>query len=635
MHHQHLSSIVDTTKSQFTKLKPVPSSAVKLTDRFWAPRLQTNRLISLRMQYRKLADTGRLDNFRRASGKRCTSYTEPVFNDSDVYKWLEATAWTLATESDHELWLLVDKTINEVLHAQRADGYLNTYYTLDRQHQRWTNIRDMHELYCAGHLIQAAVALHRCIGDTRLLESAIRFADYLVSQFSLSKQRELVPPGHPEIEMALVELSRETDDKRYLQLAQRFLDSRGKGLIGGREYHLDHQPFRDLQRLTGHAVRALYLCSGATDIALETGEQTLKHTLQQLWQHMTTHLMYITGGVGARHNGEAIGSDYELPNAQAYAETCASIAMLMWSWRLLQMDANCQYADYMEHLLYNAILSGVSLDGKSYFYVNPLMNDGIHRRESWFDCACCPPNIARTLAMMPGYIYSVSQDTVWVHQYATNESTLTLPGGDEVSILQRTRYPWNGNVIIEILDNCTLSLNLRIPGWCEKDVKINVNGDTYTQPVTPGTYVRISRSWSVGDSVCLQFDMPIRRMRAHPYVRENTGQVALMRGPLLFCVEAVDNPDVNLFDIVLQTEQTLTSSFRPDILNGVQIIESPVVVESPDDEWHQSLYREKQETHTQKKTTLTMTAIPYFAWGNRAAGQMLVWLHENHDAEKL
>ncbi len=634
MHHQRLSPIVDTTKSRFTKLKPVPLSAVKLTDRFWAPKLQTNRLISLRMQYRKLADTGRLDNFRRASGKHSISYTEPVFNDSDVYKWLEATAWTLATESDHELWLLVDKTINEVIQAQRADGYLNTYYTLDRQHQRWENIRDMHELYCAGHLIQAAVALHRCIGDTRLLDSAIRFADYLVSQFGLSKQRQIVPPGHPEIEMALVELSRETDDKRYLQLAQRFLDARGKGLIGGREYHLDHQPFRDLQRLTGHAVRALYLCSGATDIALETGEQTLKHTLQHMWQHMTTHLMYITGGVGSRHNGEAIGSDYELPNAQAYAETCASIAMLMWTWRLLQMDVNCQYADFIEHLLYNAILSGVSTDGKSYFYVNPLMNDGTHRRESWFDCACCPPNLARSLAMMPGYIYSVSQDTVWVHQYAANESTLTLPGGDEISILQRTRYPWNGNVIIEVLDNCTFSLNLRIPGWCEKDVQINVNGEIYTQPVTPGTYVKISRSWSVGDSVCLQFNMPIRSMRAHPYVRENTGQVALMRGPLLFCVEGVDNPDVNLLDIVLQTEQTFTSVFRPDILNGVQIIEASVVVESLDDEWHQSLYRKKHETHFPKKTTLTMTAVPYFAWGNREAGQMLVWLRESHDAKK-
>jgi len=298
----------------------------------------------------------------------------------------------------------------------------------------------------------------------------------------------------------------------------------------------------------------------------------------------------------------------------------------MWAWRMLQLDANCAYADYIEHVLYNAILPGVSSDGKSYFYVNPLTDDGQHRRESWFACACCPPNLARTLAKIPGFIYSVSQDAIWVHQYAANEAVLTLPGGDEVSILQRTRYPWDGNVIIEVLDNCTFSLNMRIPSWCENNVEININGDIYKESVTPGTYVKIPRSWSIGDSVCIQFAMSVRKMKAHPYVRENTGLVALMRGPILFCLEAVDHPNLNLMDIVLEPGQTFTSSFQPEMLSGIQIIEAYVKVESIDNAWQQALYREKTDITSPNTESVKLTAIPYFAWGNREAGHMLVWL---------
>ena len=621
-------STMINTKSQFVKLNPVPISNVRLTDRFWSTRLQINSKISLRSQYQKLDETGRLDNFQRLIGNSDKPFTLPVFNDSDVYKWLEAAAWALASEPDPELGQYVDTTIDLVIKSQRADGYLNTYYALEHENQRWANIRDMHELYCAGHLIQAAVALYRCTGDKRLLDSAVRFANYLVTQFDVSEDNQIIPPGHPEIEMALVELSRETEDIRYMQLAQAMLDARGQGLIGGNAYHQDHLPFRDLQRLTGHAVRALYLCAGATDIAIETDEIKLKKTLQHLWQHLVTRQMYITGGVGSRHSGEAIGSDYELPNGQAYAESCAGIAAVMWAWRMLQMDADCQYADYIEHLLYNAVLPAVSLDGGSYFYVNPLNDDGSHRRRPWFSCACCPPNLARTVAKMPGLIYSVSEDSIWVHQFAANESTLTLPDGDVISIIQRTRYPWDGNVIVEVLDNKAFSLNIRIPMWCKNNVEININGDTYSEPVVAGTYVKISRAWLIGDSVCLQFPMPIRKMKAHPYVRENTGQLALMRGPILFCVEAADNINMNLLDLEIDPQQKATSSFHPEILNGVQIIEIPARMVSLDKTWDQSLYREKETISSQQKKKITLTAIPYFAWGNRNTGQMLVWLKE-------
>jgi DUF1680 family protein len=621
--------IILSVKSNKVELKSVPVTNVKFTDRFWAPRLQVNNTITLHQQYTKLWETGRIDNFLRVIGKSDKPFTPPVFNDSDVYKWLEAASWGLAYASDQNLREKIDTVVDIVVQSQGTDGYINTYYALERESLRWENIRDMHELYCAGHLFQAAVAHHRCLGDSRLLECAMRFANYLCTHFLNADSQKTIPPGHPEIEMALVELWRETHNKKYLDLAQAFLDSRGHGLIGGREYHQDHIPFRNIHRLTGHAVRALYLSAGAADIAMEKDDLELKQVLQHLWQHLVSHQIYITGGIGSRHSGESIGRDYELPNGQAYAETCAAIAAVMWAWRMLQMEGECQYADYIEHIMYNAVLPGVSLDGTSYFYVNPLADDGTHRRQDWFQCACCPPNLSRILAMMPGMIYSVSDDTVWVHQYAANESTLTLPDGKIISILQRTRYPWDGNVIVEILNDCDISLCLRMPKWCDRPVEININGNEYTEISNPGTYIKISRKWAIGDSVCIQFPMPVKYMQAHPYIRENNGQTALMRGPILYCVEAVDHPNINLLDLMIDLENAATSSFQPHNLNGIQVLEVPAILSTPGPYWDGILYTERPSILSSPKQSIVMEAVPYFAWGNRSAGQMLVWLRES------
>ncbi|HID08577.1 MAG TPA: glycoside hydrolase family 127 protein, partial [Armatimonadetes bacterium] len=379
--------VVDTRNSPFAKLHPVGINAVRLQDKFWKPRLTTVYEVTLTTQYELLEETGRIDNFRRASGKVSGDFRGIYFNDSDVYKWLEAVAFAIACEPNERLSKLADAVISEIIPAQDDDGYLNTYFTFERKRERWTDLHRMHELYCAGHLIQAAIAHHRATMDESLLNVAMRFADHIVSIFGPGKRDGT--PGHPEIEMALVELYRETGNRNYLELAKFFLDRRGHGIIGGSAQLIDHQPFRELSEIVGHAVRSCYLNAGATDIVLETGERSLHNALERLWHNMTERKMYITGGIGARYLGEAFGNDYELPNERAYAETCAAIANVMWNWRMLLLTGDGRFADVMELALYNGVLSGISLDGKAYFYVNPLADRGAHRRQPWFPCACC------------------------------------------------------------------------------------------------------------------------------------------------------------------------------------------------------------------------------------------------------
>ncbi len=619
--------VVNTSRSPHARLRPVSLTEVTLSDGFWAPRLRLNREVTLPAQHRILEETGRIDNFRRASGKKAIEFQGFFFNDSDVYKWLEAVAWSLAREDDPALTRLMEAVIDEVAAAQQPDGYLNTFFVLDKAAERWTNLFAMHELYCAGHLIQAAVAHHRVTGSNRLLEIARRFADLICDTFGppeLGKQPGTC--GHPEIEMALIELARETGEARYREQAQYFIDVRGQGLLGKADYCQDHRPFRKLRAMAGHAVRAVYLNAGATDLYIETGETALGEALNALWHNMTTRRLYITGGIGARHSGESFGNDYELPNEKAYAETCAAIASVMWNWRMLQVSGDACYADLMEITLYNGVLAGISLDGMSYFYVNPLADGGLHRRQPWYECACCPTNIVRILSTLPAYLYSVSEAEVWVHLYVAGRADLRLPDGRTIELMQHTQYPWEGDVTLEVTGEGTFSVLMRIPAWCEDGAMLTVNGQPIEGDLIPGAYAEIRRAWQPGDTVHLALPMPVRCMECIPHVADNVGRVALMRGPLVYCVEGVDHPGADLDSLVLLPEAGFAHVFQPDLLGGVVIVQGYAGIAPPDEPWGDRLYRRVDPAPSQLQPTIRLTAIPYYAWANREPGPMRVWL---------
>ncbi len=624
--------VVDTSGSRHARLRSLPLEAVSLADGFWEPRRRINREVTLPSQYRHLEDTGRLDNFRRASGKIGGEYQGIYFNDSDVYKWLEAAAWTLAEGSEPELERMVESAITEIADAQRPDGYLNTYFTFERAHERWTDF-DLHEMYCAGHLIQAAVAHFRATGTRRLLDVAVRFANHICDRFGPEEQgKQPAIDGHEEIEMALVELFRATGERRYLEEAEFFVNARGHGLLGepyGRfdpSYSQDHKPFREQDEVVGHAVRALYLYSGAADLHAETGEPDLLEALERLWRNMTTKRMYVSGGLGSRHEGEAFGEDYELPSGRAYAETCAAIASVMWNWRMLMISGDARYADLMEHTLYNAVLPGVSLDGRHYFYQNPLAADGTHRRQPWFGCACCPPNVARLLASLPGYFYGVSDDTMWVHLYAEGSATLNL-GDRTVRLAQRTDYPRDGNVDIEVEGGGDFGFMLRVPSWCERGYTVEVNGEALDAPLSSGSYAEIRRTWRTGDTVRLKLPTPVRFVECHPYVAENAGRVALMRGPLLYCVEQTDQPGLDPRDLVVPVGPEPSVRFEPGLLGGVTALTVRAEVVAPQPAWESRLYRTATALPDDRRAeTVELKAVPYYAWANRESGAMRVWL---------
>jgi DUF1680 family protein len=623
--------VVDTSGSRHTRLRSLPLADVRLADDFWEPRRRINRGETLPSQYEHIEETGRLDNFRRASGKIEVPFRGLYFNDSDVYKWLEAAAWTLAEGLDPDLERMVDAAITEVEDAQRPDGYLNTYFTFEKASERWTNF-DLHEMYCAGHLFQAAVAHYRATGSERLLGVATRFADHICDTFGPEEGKRQAVDGHEEIEMSLVELFRVTDERRYLEAAQYFINARGHGMLGrpygqhDPSYSQDHEPLRDQSEVVGHAVRAMYFYCGAADVYAETGESALLEALERLWENMTARRMYVSGGLGSRYEGEAFGKDFELPNERAYTETCAAIGSVMWNWRMLGLEGEARYADLIEHTLYNAVLPGVSLDGQHYFYQNPLADTGSHRRQPWFGCACCPPNVARLLASLPGYYYGASEDAVWLHLYAEGAATVHLDGERTIRLRQRTRYPWDGKIEIIVDAEGEFTMKLRIPAWCEDGAAVQVNGESVDAGITPGSYAKIRRAWRPGDTINMDLPMPVRRVECHPYVAENAGRVALMRGPLLYCVEQADNHDVDLRDLILDGKEP-TVSFVPGLLGGVVVLRTDARAAAPDAGWEDRLYRtaHPREGDTQTKAT-KVTAIPYYAWANREPGAMRVWL---------
>jgi DUF1680 family protein len=609
--------VVNTGNSRYARLKPVSLESLKLTDNFWAKKIEIMEKVTLPTQYEILEETHRIDNFRRASGKISGEFVGFFFNDSDVYKWIEAVSYLLAYKKNEALDKLLDSVIEEIRLAQDEDGYLNTYFTFERKQDRWTNLKDMHELYCAGHLIQSAIAHHRATGKTSLLNIAIKFADHIVRVFGPDKREGT--PGHPEIEMALVELYRETNDKKYLDLAKFFIDERGKGIIGGSSYHIDHKPFRELDEIVGHAVRSLYLNSGATDLYMETGDKTLLDALERLWDNLVTKKMYVTGGAGARKEGEAFGEAYELPNETAYAETCASIANFMWNYRMLLVSGEGRFADIMELCLYNGILSGISIDGKEYFYVNPLADRGSHRRQRWFACACCPPNIARTITSIPGYMYSVSSEGIWVHLYASNVTEFNI-SGSKIVIEEKTDYPWDGLVEFKVSGNARFKFFLRKPGW-NKEFSLSINGEKPQMTLERG-YIGIDREWKDGDIVRLELQMKPEFLESHPKIKDNVGRVAIRRGPVIYCVEGADNPWGDVWDLEISKDAELKEEYR-DILGGVVVVKGKGYLNDPKG-WKE-LYLTPEEVSSLRKE-VEFVAIPYYAWANRTPGPMEVWI---------
>jgi DUF1680 family protein len=623
----HDAVIVDNRLSRLGRLHPLSLMDVRLQDAFWQPRREMNRTITLPYQYQQSEETNRLNNFRRVAGTYDGPFEGIYFNDSDVYKWAEAVAWTLATDYDPQLDQQLDEVIAIIAAAQDENGYLNTYYSLERKDQRWSNIKDMHELYCAGHLFQAAVAHHRATGKTSLLNVATRYADHIDRTFGPNGRPGAC--GHPEIEMALIELARDTREQRYLELAHFFIEQRGQQppTISGSEYMQDHQPVREQTEVVGHAVRALYLYSGVTDLYTETGDETWDKAQETLWHNLVEQKTYITGGVGSRWEGEAFGADYELPNRRAYTETCAAIASVMWNWRLLLLKGEARFADAIENALYNGVISGISLDGRQYFYQNPLADRGKHRRSPWFGCACCPPNIARLLASLPGYFYSTSKEGLWVHLYASGMATAALEHGQKVTLEQHTEYPWDGTIElhIDVEQPATFSVFLRIPAWTQ-GAQIQVNGEQAGVVAQPGSYAEIRREWKAGDTIRLELPMEVQLVESHPFVQNNHDRVAIVRGPLVYCVEQADHGDVDVWNLVLSTDGGANWEWQKEdnLLGGVVTIHTSAYARSLEG-WQHQLYKPYDSVKPVYKP-VQLKAIPYYAWANREAGPMQVWL---------
>jgi len=601
------------------KLEPFELSSVKIESGFWGPRQETGRLDALRLQW-----------------KPGQGNPPHIFWDSDIAKWAEAASYALATHPEPQLAEMLDEVVGLLAAAQQPDGYLNSHYTVVEQDKRWTNLRDRHELYCAGHLMEAAVAHYQATGSRALLDVMCRYADYIDSVFGPGKRTGY--PGHEEIELALIKLYRATGERRYLDLCRCFIDERGKqphfydeeAKARGDDpksyrhasyaYNQSHLPVREQSEAVGHAVRATYLYSGMADLAAEVGDQKLLDACKRLWESTTARKMYITGGVGAQRAGESLGPDYVLPNEVAYAETCAAIGLVFFAHRMVQLEPDGRYADIMERALYNGALSGVSLEGTKFFYVNPLESAGGHHREQFFSCSCCPPNIARLIASLGRYIYSTADGAVYVHLYVAGQGNTEL-AGRQVTIAQQTDYPWDGEVEITVgvQEPTSFALVLRIPGWCTKH-RLKVNGRATSARVVKG-YATIKRQWRDGDRVELTLEMPVERVVAHPRVLDDAGRVALQRGPMVYCIEQCDH-SVDVRSILLPDKAKLTARFDGKLLGGVTVIEGSGLTPALTG-WQGQAYRPARAA---KMKTVAIKAIPYCLWDNRDAGAMAVWV---------
>jgi uncharacterized protein len=612
--------VVHVSAGKHAALHPLPMEAFDLGEGFWAQRLSLNRDRSLGHGLLMLETAGNLDNLRNAANGG-GQFRGPVFMDSDVYKWLEAAAWELGREPDAELRQQIDEMIATVAAAQTPDGYINSHVQVTDPSKRWADLAHGHELYCIGHLVQAGIATARATGDDTLLHIAERAVGCANAVFGEGRRVDV--PGHPEIESALVELYRHTGDVAHLQLASFFVDHRGQGLIRtGRfyetAYYQDRVPIRESSSIEGHAVRAVYLMSGVVDVYLETGDEALLAAAQRQWDDMVEHKQYITGALGARAFSESFGDPYELPAATAYAETCAAIGSVFWNWRMLLATGESRYADQIEWTLFNAVLCGAGLDGTSFFYENPLSSRGERAREPWFACACCPPNLMRLLASLPHYFATGDERGIQVHQFASG----TLTHGDVVLDVH-TGYPWTETVSVEIrvAPEHEWELALRFPAWCQEPA-VSLNGEAIEPGCRKG-YATMTRHWVSGDVVELTLPMPAQLMAGHPFIESTRSAVVIVRGPIVYCIEACDQPRAFAdMTVTIDPKAALQSTWHSDVLGGVMAVIGSGHAHS-NAEWN-GLYRRLGDV-SRDRQAIDVTAVPYFLWGNRERGSMNVW----------
>ncbi|PTV96765.1 hypothetical protein C8C76_12532 [Halanaerobium saccharolyticum] len=595
-----------------------------------------------------------VENFKIAAGRSEGEFQGMVFQDSDVAKWLEAVAYQLTVNSDPELEKRADEVIDLIGEAQQEDGYLNTYFIVKEPEMKWKNLAECHELYCAGHLIEAAVAYYKATGKDKFLNIMQKNADLIESKFGPEADKLKGYPGHQEIELALIKLYEVSGKEKYRDLAKFFIDQRGKdpfyfdqeweerGKIDHwddfhqnvkRDYYQAHAPVREQKAAAGHAVRALYMYSGMADVARVTGDQSLIGACKQLWDNTTSKQIYITGGTGSSVQGESFTFDYDLPNDTAYTETCAAVALVFFAQRMLHLEKKGEYADIMEKALYNGALSGMSQNGKRFFYVNPLevqpevceqREDHKHvkpTRQKWFGCACCPPNLARLLASIGSYIYSQNEEQLFVNLYADNQSEFEFKG-QNVEVSQKTNYPWDEEIEIKLKaeKEVEFELALRIPGWCRKAaLQLNGKNIDLTEIIEAG-YAKIKRKWQK-DRIKLILKMPVEKIYANPEVREDIGKVSLQRGPIVYALEEIDNGK-NLPAVYLADDAELKAEYKEDLLGGVTVVKGSAY-KLDKDSFGSSLYSTQKPEFKQ----IEIQAVPYYTWDNRESGEMLVWLN--------
>jgi DUF1680 family protein len=632
-------------------LEPVAHGDVRLADDFWAPRIETNRRVGLRAAFRECEKAGNIGNFRIAAGFETGQHRGSQAYDSDVYKIIEGAAYSLRLRPDPELATYVDRLIEAIAAAQQKDGYLNTHTTLRSPLLKWQMAPTEHELYCAGHLFEAAVAYQQATGKRKLLEVALRLADNVASTFGPGKRYET--SGHQEVELALVRLARATGERRYTDLAQFFLDERGyahgnerrrptveelarqdtvdpkdrRSIWSTRRYRQDHLPVVEQEQATGHAVRAGYMYAAMADVAAATGNPGYRRALRRLWEDVAGRKLYVTGGVGTSQQGdEGFGTPYALPNESAYCETCAAVANILWNHRMNLLEADAKYVDVLELGLYNGFLSGVSLSGKEFFYQNPLASRGGAMRDAWSDPACCPSNVARLLPKVGNFIYAHDGDAIFVNLFVASTTAVPLKRG-LVRLRQTTLYPWEGKVKILVEPEAPgeFTLKVRIPAWtgdgplqsdlyrfadlpprAQAGAKLAINGKSVQSLEITDGYAGIRRTWVKGDALEMDLPMPIRRVRSHPSVEANRGRVALMRGPILYCLESADNR-FDVFKMSLAESAPLAER-RESLLGGVTVLRGRGILEGG--------------------APVTFQAVPYYAWANRGTGAMTVWIPE-------